>query len=137
VSNPVLYAEVAPDAVRYHTRRLAEATLALMRTRLKLRQPVTLRWFREVHGLREPGRVTFWSTRRIGACVHRDHPGAIWLRADLRDSDSIIEMVAHESRHLYQHEQHGDLFRDDDEHQAWQEVDAENFAAAMVARFAE
>ena len=137
MGGPVCYMEVDAEAVRYHSRRLAEATLALMRTRLKLRQPVNLRWFTQAHGVRQPGQVRFWADRPIGGCVHRDYPGVIWLRADLRDSDQLIEMVSHEARHIWQGEQHGDLFRDDDQHQAWQECDAENFAGATVARFAE
>ena len=137
LSGPVCYVEVDASTVRYHTRRLAEATAAALRTRLKLARPVVLRWFAEPCGLREPGRVSFWSTEPIAACVHRDHPGTIWLRADLRDSDQVIEMVSHEARRLWQAERHGDLFRDDAEHQAGQEADAALFAAEVVARFAD
>ena len=56
---PVQYMEVDAEAVRYYTRRLAEATLALMHTRLKLRRPVTLRWFTKAYGVRQPGQVRF------------------------------------------------------------------------------
>jgi hypothetical protein len=116
-------------------RRLAEATAAVLRARLKLTRPVALRWFAEPCGLREPGRVSFWSTGPIRACVQRDYPDTIWLRADPRSSDRVIEDVAHEMRHLYQHEQRCDIFRADHEQVAWQEADAKLFAADYVGGF--
>ncbi len=126
----VEYIEVDASAVPYRIRRLAEATLAAVCRRLKLRQSVTIRWFTEPYGLREPGRASFWADRPIGGCVRRGYPETIWLRATM-PADAVIENVAHECRHLYQHEHHGDIFHADAERQAWCEADATLYASEV------
>jgi hypothetical protein len=102
----------------------------VVRRRLKLRPSVTIRWFAEVYGLREPGRVAFWADRPIGGCVRRATPDTIWLRATM-PTTAVVENIAHECRHLYQHEHHGDIFHADAERQAWQEADATLYAGEV------
>lgn len=124
---PIPPGELDAPPARWRERRMARALAALVARDLGL-GAVEVRWFRAIVG-EAGGRVSCGYVR--GA-----DPGVISLRAG-QGPRRLLLTVAHECRHLWQAEQHGDWlawWREcrGAEDRAAQEADADDYAEAVA-----
>lgn len=118
------FREVGSDEVRPKIQEAAARTLAYVESDLSL-PGLRVRWFRLVDGMYTKadvragswGQLQSFDTPRTlrGRVVPFFEPGVLWVRCTL-PACSVIEVVAHEARHLWQLEHWDGPLKYDDSH---------------------
>ena len=128
------FAEIPAALVEATKVRLAGAVCKLVARDLGL-GPVEVRWLTPAHeaGYSAPREARLRTEDDFRGLVRSGWPGTIFLRVDIGPR-SVVEIVAHECRHLWQAREHGDWvgWWRDCGHQAAREDDATAYAARFT-----
>lgn len=137
---PSQYVIVSAEAVPPATRAIVMAALRRVSEDLALPELAPLRWVLPMEGVGGDPQETFWSSPSLRGAVRLLGEGSdlrpvIHLRADFTMMNHLIEVVAHECRHVDQITRCGLTF--DSERRVDAEADAQEFGREFAWRYPE